>query len=145
MADPFTNAINSVIANLSIGNPITFVMGLFISTIIGGIILIILLKVADEDLHPGHSFLLVLIINLIINLGVVSLLGSFFVYIPFGSYIVFILPVIIWLALLKALFSEMHTGHLLMIGIAGYIVTYWAVPYLMASFITPYLPTFNLF
>jgi hypothetical protein len=114
------------------GDPITLAINIILSTIIGGIVLLILLEIVgkhfSEEVKPTNAFLLVLVIN-IINLPVVfSLLVSFASFIPFLPVI---LPVLIWIILVKFFFKELAISHAILVGVVGYLLTLFVIPYLI--------------
>lgn len=110
------------------GGWINLGVNLILSTIIGGLVLLIILEIVGkewgESVHPVNSFILVLIINIINLLGVVNLLG-------FITYYVFIVPLLVWIVLVKAFFHEMEFKHAIVVGIIGYLISIFVVPYLV--------------
>ena len=122
------------VSNLGVGfgDPITLGINIILSTIIGGIVLLILLEIVgkhfSEEVRPVNAFLLVLIIN-IINLPVIfSLLTQFASFVPFLPVI---LPVLIWIILVKFFFRELAMSHAVLVGVIGYLLTIFVVPYLI--------------
>jgi hypothetical protein len=103
-------------------------VNLILSTIIGGLVLLVILEIVGkewgENIHPVNSFILVLIINIINLLGVVNVLG----FIP---YHIFIIPILVWITLVKAFFHEMEFKHAVIVGIAGYLISIFMVPFLV--------------
>jgi hypothetical protein len=122
------------VSDLGVGfaDPITLAINIIMSTIIGGIVLLILLEIVgkhfSEEVRPTNAFLLVLVIN-IINLPVIfGLLTSFASFIPFLPVI---LPVLIWIILVKFFFKELAITHAVLVGIVGYLLTLFLIPYLI--------------
>ncbi len=122
------------VSNLGVGfgDPITLGINVILSTIIGGIVLLILLEIVgkhfSEEVRPVNAFLLVLVIN-IINLPVIfSLLTQFASFVPFLPVI---LPVLIWIILVKFFFRELAMSHAVLVGVIGYLLTIFVVPYLI--------------
>lgn len=122
------------VSNLGVGfgDPITLAINIILSTIIGGIVLLILLEIVgkhfSEEVKPLNAFLLVLVIN-IINLPVIfGLLTSFASFIPF---LPIILPVLIWIILVKFFFRELAVSHAILVGVVGYFLTLFIVPLLI--------------
>lgn len=122
------------VSNLGIGfgDPITLAVNIILSTLIGGIVLLILLEIVgkhfSEEVSPTNAFLLVLLIN-IINLPVIfGLLTSFVSFIPFLPVI---LPILIWIILVKFFFKELAMTHAVLVGVIGYFLTLFVVPYLI--------------
>ncbi|MBL7206587.1 MAG: hypothetical protein ISS36_03240 [Candidatus Aenigmarchaeota archaeon] len=104
-------------------------VNLIISTIIGGLVLILLMKVVEyewgESFNPANAFFVVLIINAISIFGIVKYLVPI---IPAGGLI---LPVVIWIALIKAFFSGLTWKHVLVVAIVGWIISIFLIPYLV--------------
>jgi hypothetical protein len=100
MADALT-LLNEFLGNLNLnfGNPIGLATNLVLSTIVGGIVILVIVEIFAkkfaEDVNPMHAFLLVLVVSLINILGVMSLLGSFLAIIPVLGILVVILPVLV--------------------------------------------------
>ncbi len=122
------------ISNLGVGfaDPITLAINIILSTIIGGIVLLILLEIVgkhfSEEVRATNAFLLVLVIN-IINIPVIfSLLVQFASFIPFLPVI---LPILIWIILVKFFFKELAITHAILVGVIGYFLTMYAVPILV--------------
>jgi len=111
-----------------------------LSTIIGGIILIIIIellgkKFGEAPQNPARAFLLVLLVNLITFFG---LLG---VGIPVLTQIgVFglVVQALIWIILVKLFFSEFSILHAVIIGVIGYFATTF-IAGLLAGYIGGFL------
>jgi hypothetical protein len=102
-----------------------------LSTIIGGIVLIVLVEVFShkfgESVKPQNAFLIVLIANVVTNFGVLGLLGGFLSGIP---YLAIILPLVVWFALIKVFFHEMNILHAFLVSVIFYMLTLFVVPYI---------------
>jgi hypothetical protein len=72
--------------------------------------------------------LVVFLANLINMVGIVGLLTPFIAGIPF---IGIILPLLIWVVLLKLFFEDMSFLHALVIGAVFFALTIIAIPYLI--------------
>jgi hypothetical protein len=137
-ADALTNLVGSL--GVDFGHPITLAINLILSTIIGGIVLLLLVEVFGkkfkEKIHPINAFVVVLIINLINLLGVTGFIMPYISFIPFLGMI---LPALIWIVLIKLFFKEMKFSHALMVGIIGYVLSMFLIPVLvgMASGFVP--------
>jgi hypothetical protein len=115
---------------------ISFWIGIFIniviSTIVGGVVLIIVLgvfnRIYGEMLDYKKAFLIVFIANLINFVGIAGLLSSILGGIPF---IGIILPILIWIVLLKVFFEDMSFLHTIVVGIVFFALTLLAIPYLL--------------
>ncbi|MBN2043276.1 MAG: hypothetical protein JW754_05745 [Candidatus Aenigmarchaeota archaeon] len=129
-ADFLTELISSLGVNFA--NPVALAINIILSTIIGGIILLIIVEIIgkhySENIKPLNAFLVVLVIN-IINLPIVfGLISSFLSFIPFLGVI---LPVLIWIILVKMFFKEMSFAHALIVGVVGWVVTLFVIPYIV--------------
>ncbi|MBI4182323.1 MAG: hypothetical protein HY520_05140 [Candidatus Aenigmarchaeota archaeon] len=105
---------------------------LLLSTIIGGLVVIVLLAVASkawkENTKPQNAFLMVFAINLITIFGFLALLGPIF---PLAGVL---LPILIWIGLTKAFFSDLRWLHAAIIGAVGYLLSIVLVPSVMGMF-----------
>ena len=121
-------------------DPIGLGINIIVSTIVGGIVILIILEIIgkefSEPVSTMNAFVLALLINIINMFGVVYLLGSFLSSIPFYSII---LPLIIWIVLIKFLFGEMSITHAIIAGVVCYFVTMLVLPYLV-SLVMGFIP-----
>ncbi len=132
------------IANFFASENISYAASLFanlvISTIIGGLILAVIVKIIGkewgENVSALNAFALVLIINLINIFGIVGIIGTYIAFIP---YMLLILPLIIWIALVKLFFGEMTNLHIVIVAVIGYAVSIFLVPYMVAMLL-PLIP-----
>lgn len=140
-ADILTNLVTSLGVNFT--NPITLAINVIVSTIIGGIVLLILVEIIGkkfkEGIHPANAFLVVLIINIINLLGIIALIASFISFVPFLPVI---LPVLIWIILIKLFFKEMKFSHAILVGIIGWAISIFLVPYLVGM-ASGFIPSFG--
>jgi hypothetical protein len=113
---------------------------LVISTIVGGIIVAIILAIASKSwgtpIKIQNSFLLVLVINAINFFGILAFVT------PYLGGMALILPVLIWILLTKAFFSEMRWLHALIIGIIGFAVSILVIP-MIVGWVAGFMPSFN--
>jgi hypothetical protein len=113
---------------------VSIIINLVISTIVGGIVLIIVLgvfnRIYGEMLDYKKAFLVVLIANLINFIGIAGMLSSVLGGIPL---IGIILPVLIWVVLLKMFFEDMSFLHTLIVGAVFFAITLLAIPYLIGQ------------
>ena len=111
-----------------------------LSTIVGGIVLIVLAEVFShkfgESIKPQNAFLIVLLANVATNFGVIGLLGGFLSGIPF---ILMVLPVVVWFGLIKAFFHEMNILHAFLVAVIFYMLTLLVIPYI-TSIISGFIP-----
>ncbi len=140
-ADFLTEMLTSF--GLSFSNPIALAINIILSTLIGGIILLIIVEVVgkhfSEQVKPQNAFFVVLLIN-VINLPIAfGLISSFLSFIPFLGII---LPVLIWIVLIKMFFREMSFPHAILVGVIGWVVTLFIVPYIVGM-VAGFLPTFG--
>lgn len=140
-ADILTNLVTSV--GVDFTNPITLAINIIVSTIIGGIVLLILVEIIgkkfSEEVHPVNAFLVVLIINLINILGVLGLITPYISFIPFLPVI---LPVLVWIILIKLFFSEMSILHAIIVGVVGWLLSIFLIPYLV-GIASGFMPSFG--
>jgi len=140
-ADILTNLVTSL--GLDFASPITLAINVILSTIIGGLALLLIVEIIgkkfSEEVHPANAFLVVLIINLINLLGILALVTPYISFIPFLPVI---LPVIIWVVLIKAFFGEMEILHAVIVGVVGWLLSIFVVPYLV-GIASGFMPSFG--
>ena len=111
-----------------------------LSTIIGGIVLIILVEIFShkfgESIKPQNAFLVVLLANVANNFGVLGLLGGFLSGIP---YLILALPLIVWFVLIKVFFSQMNILHAFLVALIFYCNRLLLLPYL-PNIVAVFLP-----
>lgn len=131
MLNDFVNSFN-----LNFGNPVGLGINFILSTLISGIILLIFLEIIGREfgeyISVGHVFLLALAINIINVFGLLGLIQPFVVLLPFAGLIILILPIVVWIVLVKLLFPDMVITHIIIVSIVGYLLTIFLVPYLVA-------------
>jgi len=114
-------------------DPLGLGINIILSTLIGGILLLIILEIIgkefSEPINPINAFVLVLIINLINMFGVIFILSPYIAFIPFYSIII---PLLVWILLVKLLFREMAILHVVIVALVGYFVTLLLLPYLVS-------------
>ena len=89
-------------------------------------------------MQPTNAFLVVLIINLINMLGVLGIVIRFISFIPFLPVI---LPVLIWIALIKMFFKDMSFAHAVIVGVIGWVLSIFLIPYLVGM-ASGFIPSF---
>ena len=116
---------------------------LILSTIIGGILLMVILEVFShkfgENIRPVNAFLVVLISKLIINFGILGLLVSI---IPALGAFYLILPVLVWIVIIKAFFGELSIVHAAVVGILFFVVTILLLP-MLTNYVVVFIPSFG--
>ncbi|MBU0898697.1 MAG: hypothetical protein KKB03_02555 [Nanoarchaeota archaeon] len=109
-------------------------ISIILTTIIGGIVLIVLSKVLSRWTgnisNYGHAFMVVLVINIINFFGILGILLGFLYGIPFLGLI---LPVIVWIGLLKVFFGELNTKGVIILGVISYILSMTLIPILVST------------
>lgn len=122
------------LSGLSFADPIALVFGLILSTIIGGIVILIIVgifaKKFSESIKPLNAFILAFVVSLINIFGVIGILGSFLAAVPLGGIVVLVLPILVWFVLLKVFFGEMELLHLLILSVVCYLVSIYLIPML---------------
>ncbi|UCC91449.1 MAG: hypothetical protein JSV39_04020 [Candidatus Aenigmatarchaeota archaeon] len=139
-ADILTNLITSL--GVDFTSPITLAINVIVSTIIGGIVLLVLVEIVgkkfSEEVHPANAFLVVLIIN-IINLPIVmAFIGPMISFIPFLPVV---LPILIWIVMIKLFFKEMSFLHAIIVGGIGWGLSIVLVP-LLVGVASGFIPSF---
>ena len=136
MADALTG-LNEFLGGLQLnfGNPVGLLANIILSTIVGGVLFLILVEIfakkSSADVKITHAFLLALAIN-IINIPIVmGLIYTFVSFIPFLGLISAFLPIIIWIVLTKFLFKDLGMLHVLIISVIGYVLTIYLLPSLV--------------
>jgi hypothetical protein len=126
------NSVAQLAGANALGFWVTILINLIISTIVGGIVLIFVLiffnRIYGEMLNYKRAFIVVLLANLINLVGIVGFLTPFIAGIPF---IGIILPLLIWVVLLKIFFEDMSFLHALVVGAVFFVLTIVVVPYLV--------------
>ncbi|MFH1445584.1 MAG: hypothetical protein ABIF08_03835 [Nanoarchaeota archaeon] len=107
-------------------------VSIILATIIGGVVLIILTKALSKWTgsinNYAHVFMVVLIVNIINLFGFGVILGGFISFIPFMGLI---LPVLIWMGLLKMFFRELSLQGVVILGVAMFILSFTLVQILL--------------
>ncbi len=128
---------------LNFANPFGLLMNVLLSTIVSGIVILIIVEIfakkTSASVNPLHAFGVSLVISLINMFGVIALLGAFVAVLPFAGIIGMLLPVLVWLIILKLFFKDMGLGYILIISVICYLLSIFLIPSLvvMASGIVP--------
>jgi len=135
--------LEQILASMSLGNPIALLVNLIISTIVGGIVFLVVVevfaKVFSEEAPVARAFGVVLIINLINIFGIFSLITPFLAAIPFMGYVMIAIPLLIWIGLTKAFFRDMEAVHVIAIGVVGWLLSMLVIP-LLVGLVQGFLP-----
>jgi hypothetical protein len=140
-ADFLTDFVTSL--GVTFENPITMLVNIILSTVIMGIILLIIVEIIgkqfSEEVNPIHAFLVALVIN-IINIPIIfGLISSFVSFIPF---LPIILPLIIWIIVVKLFFRDMEMLHAVIVGVIGFVLSIFLIPYLV-DMVGGFIPSFG--
>jgi hypothetical protein len=127
------NSIAQMGASNAAGLWVNIAISMVLSTVVGGILLIVVLgffnRIYGEMLDYKRAFLVVLIVNILNFVGVVGILSPYISVVP---YIGLILPLVIWIVLLKVFFEDMSFLHAIVVGAVFFAMTIIAIPYLVA-------------
>jgi hypothetical protein len=135
--------LEQIMAGLSLGNPLALLVNLIASTLVGGIVFLLVVwvftRAFSEEARIGRAFLVVLVINIINLFGILALLTPYLMGIPFAGYLMLALPLLIWIGLVKAFFSGMEIKHIIVIGIVGYALSILVFPW-VTGLVIGYIP-----
>ena len=144
MADALSG-LNSFLGGLqlSFGNPIGLAMNLILSTIVGGVVILVIVEVFakkfKEQVKPLNAFLLALVSSLINIFGIVPMLGQYLAMLPMVGFLVIVLPIIVWIVLTKLFFKGLKLTHAVMMGVVCYFVSLYVLPMLIGM-VAGYVP-----
>jgi len=113
-------------------------ISIILSTIIGGIVLIIVAKTLSKWTgnisNYSRVFMLVLIVNVINFFGFLGVLLPFLTFIPIlGSFIAIALPLLVWIVLLKLMFGELTIKGVVILGIVSLILSFTVIPIMVTT------------
>jgi hypothetical protein len=118
-------------------------LNMFLSTIIGGIVLLLVIgavtKKTGENAKLSNVFLMSLLINAINSFGVLGLLTPS-LPIPFAGLA---LQVLVWFGFVKLFFSDLSLVHALIVSVIAFADSILVVP-VIVSFIVPFIPKLGL-
>ena len=130
-------ALGGIVGSLNLANPIGLGVNIIVSTIIGGVVFLIvaelLAKGFRESIPAYRAFLVVLIINVINMFGVINLIPQISILPSF------VLQVLIWVGLVKLAFNQMSIKHAIVVGVVGFVVSILVIPTLV-GYATSLLP-----
>ncbi len=125
------------ILELSLTDPIGLATNLIISTIVSGIVILVIVmifaKKFAEQANPVNAFILALVVTVINLFGIVAILGGVLAMLPFGSLVIMLLPVLVWIVLMKLFFRDVSFLHVLVMAVICYLVSIYIVPMLVVS------------
>ncbi len=134
------DVLSAVTGGLNFSDPIGMAVNLILSTIVMGIVIIILTKTIardeDEKIAPTHAFMLALLIN-IINMPIFS--GLLYGFVSFIPFVGIVLPLIIWIIGTKLFFSDIHILHAMIIGVIGFVLSLLVIPTIV-SILAGFIP-----
>lgn len=115
------------------GEWLSFGIGLLLSTIVSGLLFVLVLYFVGKEWHegtnPAYAFLVVFIINAVSRLGVIQSLLS-----PLGYLGINLGFLLLWILLSKLFFREMEMKHAAILGALGFVANYIAIVYVLPSF-----------
>jgi len=125
----------------SAGGWIALGINTILSTIVGGIVLIVLVEIFShkfgEAIKPQNAFLVVLLANVATNFGILGLLGGYLSGIP---YLLMILPLAVWFVLIKVFFSQMKILHAFLVSVIFFMLSLLVIP-ILTNMISGFIPT----
>jgi hypothetical protein len=136
MADPLSS-LDGFLGGLDLNfaNPVGLGINVLLSTIVGGIVILIVVEIFakkfSQSVNPLNAFFVALIVSLINIFGILPVLGGLVGMIPFAGIITMLLPVIVWIVLIKVFFGEMEFVHALIIGVICYFLNIFLIPSLV--------------
>lgn len=123
-------------ATSSLGSWTGLLINLIFSTVIGGLVFLLVVKLVSgklgDNVGTGRVFLAILVINLISLPIIWGLTTQTISSIPLTGIIFPFLPFLIWLIVSKLSFG-MPWSHTLLVTIIGYILSIFVVPTLVWS------------
>lgn len=138
LLDP--QAVFNFATSQSAGSWLALGINTILSTIIGGIVLIVLVEVFShkfgESIKPQNAFLVVLLANVVTNFGILGLLGGFLSGVP---YLIIILPLVVWFVLIKVFFHEMNILHAFLVSVIFFVLSMLVIPYI-TSMVAGFIP-----
>jgi hypothetical protein len=136
------NSLYGIASGSGFGYWINLAIGMILSTVIGGIVLIVVLQIFNriygETTNPKNAFLVVLIANIINYFGIMGILLPYLYVVP---YIGIILPLLIWILLMKVFFEDMSFLHVVIVGVVFYALTLLLIP-MVVSMVAGFIPSF---
>ena len=126
-------ALDSLIGNvgklINFSNPIGLVVSIVLSTIVGGIVYLVIAKLIGgalrDQFSAGKAFTVVFVINIINMFGLIVFVLPYVGFLP-----LIVVQILIWVLLTKVFLGIKFT-HAGLIGIVGYAISGFAVPVLL--------------
>jgi hypothetical protein len=120
------------------GGWISIGINLILSTIVSGIVLIVLVEVFShkfgESIKPQNALLVALLGNIINTVLLMFVVGL----VPFGVYVI---PIAVWFALMKLFFPEMNMLHAFLVAVIFFFLTILLIPTLVGM-LSVFIPSF---
>jgi hypothetical protein len=133
-------ALLSFATSQSAGSWLALGINTILSTIVGGIVLIILVEVFShkfgESIKPQNAFLVALLANAATSFGILGLLAGF---LSSMSFLIIILPLVIWFVLIKLFFRQMNVLHAFLVAVIFFVLSMLLIPYLTA-YVAAFIP-----
>jgi len=115
-------------------------INVIVSTLVGGFALIFLVEIFShkfgESIKPQNAFLVTLIANVVTYFGIIGLLSSFLSSV---SFVIIILPLVVWFVLIKLFFSEMNILHAFLVAVIFFMLSMLVIPSLV-SLVAGFIP-----
>ena len=115
-------------------------INVIVSTLVGGLALILLVEVFShkfgESIKPQNAFLVTLIANIVTYFGIIGLLSGFLSSV---SFVIILLPLLVWFVLIKVFFSEMNILHGFLVAVIFYMLSMLVMPSLV-SLVAGFIP-----
>jgi hypothetical protein len=138
LLDP--QAIFSYATSQSAGSWLSLGINVIVSTLVGGFLLIFLVEVFShkfgESIKPQNAFLVTLIANIVTYFGIIGLLSGFLSSV---SFLIIILPLVVWFVLIKMFFSQMNILHAFLVAVIFFMLSMLVIPSLV-SLVAGFIP-----
>jgi len=138
LLDP--QAIYSYATGQSAGSWLSLGISVIVSTLVGGILLIVLVEVFShkfgESIKPQNAFLVTLLANIVTYFGIIGLLSGFLSSVP---YVIILLPLVVWFVLIKVFFSQMNILHAFLVAVIFFMLSMLVIPTLV-SLVSGFIP-----
>jgi len=137
----FLGPVGDLATSQNFGYWLNLGINILLSTIVGGLVMVVILEILSrswsESIRIANVFLLVLFVN-IINTFILGFLIPYVAFIPF-SYI--LVPLLIWIGLIKLFFKEMSFMHAVVVGIVGFAISTVLMPSIVGM-LSQFIPNF---
>lgn len=118
-------------------------VNLALSTIVGGVVFLIITKLIARKFHESVGLKQVMMVMFLINIINIPVVWGFTLQqvssMPLLSSVYPFLPLIVWFVVVKLVFSGMKISHSLLVSILGYILSLLVIPIIVLS-VRAFLP-----